>query len=299
MGVDIGTQSIRVALLDLDGRVVASSSTPQEMIIPKLVPWKVWIKSGHAKGLYQGGFEPYFISPPKTRDPEFWEEVSDYTKVTNEVPVDMIHERVDKPIGGMCFAQCPPFWPYLQGRTLSDTAVPLKIYDRSGTSHRYESGGLHGIERVDEFHRIEIIWIGTKEDVISVSEELQLRYDIIFNDILEFEWRKAWVTPWFMAQEGMIGVSEEKEVGTIDFEAVLPYKNDYLEFQNLSVNGDKYPKGFNVKLQRGDELWSGCSGIGFERWAAVFLAQNGLDSDDWPSAFKKYLGDLPEPIEFV
>jgi len=35
MGVDIGTQSVRVSLLDLDGRIVASSSTAQEMITPK------------------------------------------------------------------------------------------------------------------------------------------------------------------------------------------------------------------------------------------------------------------------
>jgi xylulokinase len=35
MGIDIGTQSTRAALLDLEGRVVASSSTPQEMKTPK------------------------------------------------------------------------------------------------------------------------------------------------------------------------------------------------------------------------------------------------------------------------
>jgi len=35
MGIDIGTQSTRAALLDLEGRVVASSSTPQEMMTPK------------------------------------------------------------------------------------------------------------------------------------------------------------------------------------------------------------------------------------------------------------------------
>lgn len=35
MGIDIGTQSTRVALLDLEGRVVASASTPQEMMTPK------------------------------------------------------------------------------------------------------------------------------------------------------------------------------------------------------------------------------------------------------------------------
>lgn len=35
MGIDIGTHSTRVALLDLEGRVVASTSTPQEMMTPR------------------------------------------------------------------------------------------------------------------------------------------------------------------------------------------------------------------------------------------------------------------------
>jgi xylulokinase len=35
MGIDVGTQSTRVALLDLEGRVVASTSTSQEMMTPR------------------------------------------------------------------------------------------------------------------------------------------------------------------------------------------------------------------------------------------------------------------------
>jgi seryl-tRNA synthetase len=265
-----------------------------EMIFPKLVTWDIWKKSGHTKGIYP---EIYYVCPPKTRDPDFWEEVIDHYKVTNEIPLDLIEEKIDKPIGGLCYAQCPPFWNFIQGETLPDEILPIKIFDRSGTSHRYESGGIHGIERLDEFHRIEIVWIGEKEEVMRHSEELQERYKYIFNDILEIRWRKAWVTPWFMAQEGLSGLSEEKEVGTIDYEASLPYNQSWLEFQNLSVNGNKYPKGFNVKIQHG-ELWSGCSGVGLERWASVFLAQKGLEEENWPDPFISKVGELPDVFRF-
>ena len=134
----------------------------REMIFPKLVTWEVWMKSGHAKGVYP---EIYYVCPPKTRDPEYWEEVADYYKVTHEVPTKLIKEKIAEPIGGMAYAQCPPFWMYVTGETLPNDEIPVKVFDRSGTSHRYESGGIHGIERVDEFHRIEIVWIGTKEEV--------------------------------------------------------------------------------------------------------------------------------------
>ncbi|APH39137.1 serine--tRNA ligase [Methanohalophilus halophilus] len=270
----------------------------QEMIFPKLVPWDVWKKSGHAKGVYP---EIYYVCPPKTRDPEYWEEVADHYKVTKEVPTELIKEKIGDPIGGLCYAQCPPFWMYLQGETIPTESFPLKVFDRSGTSHRYESGGIHGMERVDEFHRIEIVWLGTKEQVVKASEELHERYMHIFNEILDLEWRKAWVTPWFMAQEGLAGVSDEQSAGTTDYEAPLPYRGDdgeWLEFQNVSVNGDKYPSGFNVKSQSGDELWSGCSGVGLERWTSAFLAQKGLDPENWPEEFRKRFGEMPEGIKF-
>jgi seryl-tRNA synthetase len=271
-----------------------------EMIFPKMVPWEVWKRSGHARGVYP---EIYYVSSPKTRDPQYWEEVADYFKVTNEIPLELIREKIDDPVGGMCYAQCPSFWPFLQGETISSQSLPVKVFDRSGTSHRYESGGLHGIERVDEFHRIELVWVGDAEQVNKEGQKLTKRYAHIFNDILDLEWRMARVTPWFMAQEGFIGNAADRSVGTVDYEAYMPYRggrkeSEWLEFQNVSVNGNKYPRGFNVKAQKG-ELWSGCSGIGLERWAAAFFAQKGLDIELWPSKFAKIVKILPEGIKFL
>ncbi|MDK2892737.1 serine--tRNA ligase [Methanohalophilus sp.] len=271
----------------------------REMIFPKLIPWEVWKRSGHAKGVYP---EIYYVCPPKTRDPEYWEEVADYYKVTHEVPTKLIKEKIGEPIGGLCYAQCPPFWMFMQGETIPTDEFPIKVFDRSGTSHRYESGGIHGMERVDEFHRIEIVWLGNKQQTIEAANELHERYMHIFNEILELEWRKAWVTPWFMAQEGLEGIAEEREAGTTDYEAPLPYRGEdgeWLEFQNVSINGNKYPSGFNVKSQSGEELWSGCSGVGLERWTSVFLAQKGLNPENWPEEFRKRIGEMPEGISFL
>jgi seryl-tRNA synthetase len=65
------------------------------------------------------------------------------------------------------------------------------------------------------------------------------------------------------------------------------------------VNGDKYPKGFNVKIQSGEECWSGCSGIGLERWTAAFLAQKGFDPAGWPAAVKDRVGTMNEVMRFL
>ena len=280
-----------------------------EMIFPKLTPWEVWMRSGHAKGVYP---EIYYVCTPKTRDPAFWEDIGDYFKVTGSVPVEMIREKIDGPIGGLCYAQCPSFWPFVQGETLGTASLPVKVFDRSGTSHRYESGGIHGIERVDEFHRIEIVWLGTAEQTVAMADELHTAYHRVFEEVLELEWRCARVTPWFMAQEGMVDTGTKtpqaaesgacgcgERVGTTDYEAYLPYSDSWLEFQNVSINGDKYPKGFNVKIQSNEPCWSGCSGVGLERWTAAFLAQKGLDPDGWPDRMKQLVGEPEEIFKFM
>ncbi|WP_197272528.1 hypothetical protein [Methanobrevibacter arboriphilus] len=144
---------------------------------------------------------------------------------------------------------------------------------------------------------MELVWLGTRKETLEMAEEIKEKYKNIFENILELKWRTAWVTPWFMAQEGKKGLSDMEGAGTVDYEAITPYNNKWIEFQNLSVNADKYTKGFNVKSQNNKKLWSGCSGIGLERWTAAFISQHGINIENWPDKFKKYFGKLPLGIK--
>lgn len=268
-----------------------------EMMFPKIVNWSTWKKSGHVLGLYYGGFNPYFFSTPKTADPAYWEEVTDLIKITGEIPKEEIAKRLKAPEGGLSFAQCPPFWPYLEGECISEDSLPIKVFDWSGPTYRYEAGGAHGFERVDELHRIETLWVGTREQVAQITEKLRKKLRFVMEDVMELNMREAWVTPWFMEQKGMVS-DDEPEIGTVDFEAILPYNDKWLEVQNCSNNGDSYPKSFNVKSQK-DELCSGCAGGSFERYLSAFLAQKGFDPDDWPKKFRDYIKKIPEEIKFL
>ncbi len=278
----------------------------QEVISSALVPFDVWMRTGHLQGVAN---EIYYVSEPLTRDEVAWEEFTDLIKITREVPHDVLAKLIDKPRSGMTYAQCPNIYWSFTGRTIAEEDLPVKVFDRMANSFRYESGGRHGIERVDEFHRIEPVYIGTPEQLAELKDQLVERYKHVFNNIMELEWRMAWVSPFYLQQAGRDAGCEPSEAesdrseGTIDFEAYMPYRGprdeaEWLEFQNLSVLGDIYTESFNIKAQRG-ELWSGCSGIGLERWAAVFLAQKGLDPENWPTAFRKYAGEMPAGIRFL
>jgi seryl-tRNA synthetase len=271
-----------------------------EIIESQIVPFNIWLKTGHMEGM-PGEF--YYISEPKSRDVKKWEHFIDLVKITKEIPLNELEKNINLPQAGICYAQCPMIYWSFKGKTISEKSLPILVYDRTAISGRYESGGRHGIERVDEFHRIEPIYIGTKNQLLELRDKLIYRYKHVFNDIFDLEWRMAWVTPWYMQQAGKINDIDEQNTGTIDFEAYMPYRgsrknSEWLEFQNLSIIGDKYIKSFNIKSQK-SELWSGCSGIGLERWTIAFLAQKGVNPDEWPKGFKKYLKNLPQGIEFM
>ena len=272
----------------------------QEVIESHIVPFDIWLKTGHLEGMPG---EIYYVSEPASRDVEKWERFIDLTKIKKTVDVDELQKNILAPTAGICYAQCPVIYWSFKGKTVSEKSLPVLVYDKTAISGRYESGGRHGIERVDEFHRIEPVYIGTKEQLLDLREKLLDRYKHVFNDIFELDWRMAWVTPWYIQQAGKLVETDSQDTGTIDFEAYMPYRGDrknseWLEFQNLSILGDKYITAFNIKSQK-SELWSGCSGIGLERWTTAFLAQKSLDPEKWSNGFKKYLKELPKGIEFL
>jgi len=193
----------------------------EEIIESNIVPFEVWLKTGHLEGMPG---EIYYVTEPVTRDIEKWERFIDLTKITREVPYDVLQKNVSHPTAGICYAQCPLIYWSFKGKTISEKSLPVLVYDKTAVSGRYESGGRHGIERVDEFHRIEPVYIGTKEQLSDLRDKMIERYKHVFNDIFELEWRMAWVTPWYMQQAGKIGDKGTQDTGTIDFEAYMPYR---------------------------------------------------------------------------
>jgi seryl-tRNA synthetase len=274
-----------------------------EVICSNIIPFEeVWKKTGHLEGM---PMEIYYVAEPKTRKVKDWDDFVNKLKIDKEVPFDEYIKMIQwKPLRGLTYAQCPIIYWSMKGRTINGEDLPVKLFERTQNSYRYEAGGRHGIERVDEFKRVEILYIGAPEQVIELKDKIMKIYKNIFDNILDLEWRTAWVTPFYMQHAGDDFKQDygQKVKGTVDYEAWLPFrgsrKSEWLEFQNISIVGDKYSKAFNIKTQKG-ELWSGCSGVGIQRWTVSFLAQKGLDPKNWPKEFKKYLPELPEQTRFL
>jgi seryl-tRNA synthetase len=272
----------------------------REMLFPKFEPWDVPKRSGHAKSIYP---DAYYVMVPKVSNPKEWEEAMDYFRITGEIHKEGIMKKVE-PVGILSYAQCPPFWQFLEGKVVREESLPIKVYDWSGPTYRNEAGGTQGIARVEEFHRAETLFIGSPAQVREIAKKVEDRLTFILDKLLELEIKKYSVVPWWMAQEGEKKMSDKEDegIGTVDFEAYLPYKgerkrSEWLEIQNVSVIGEKYPKAFSVK-STGGELWSGCAGGSFERWICAFLSQKGFEKKNWPDEIGRRV-KLEEEVKFA
>ncbi len=276
----------------------------EEAIFPKMYPVEVGLKTGHLKGTINSIL---FVSFPISYDIAKFEEFIDYISVFKEVKPEMLKDYLEHPKNFLCFAQCEPFYQFLEKEIFNDKDLPIKWFDRSGPSFRWEAGGLKGTERLIEFHRIEVVWLGLPEQVVEIRNQLLEKYEKFMDKALDMEWRWALVMPWYLEHAG-VAKEIEKEIdkpGTIDFEAWLPYKGgrkdekSWLEVGNISIHGNKFTSSFKIKSSRGAELWTGCSGFGSERWLLAFIAQHGLDPSNWPNKIKSYLKKIKFPKSLV
>jgi seryl-tRNA synthetase len=272
-----------------------------EATFPKMYPLEVGLKTGHLKGVINS---MVFASLPKTYNIAEFEPLIDYMYVMDTAPPEEVQKYLEPPSYFLCFAQCEPFYWFFENEILDDAVLPIKWYDMSGPSFRWEAGGLHGIERLVEFHRIEIVWLGKPEHVIDIRNKLMERYEYFLDKVLDLEWRFAWVTPWFYEQAGVVEEKLELDIntpGTIDIEVWVPYKGGrddkkaWLEVGNISIHGTKFTEPFRIKHNRGEILWTGCSGFGSERWLVSLLAQKGFNPDNWPKKFLEYVKKEPFP----
>jgi len=272
-----------------------------EAVFPKMYPLHVGLKTGHLKGVINSML---FASLPKSYNIEEFEELIDYMYVMDDLPPEELQKYLRPPSYFLCYAQCEPFYWFFEGEVLDDSSLPIKWFDASGPSFRWEAGGLHGVERVIEFHRIEVVWLGKPEQVIEIRNRLLERYERFMDEVLDLEWRWAWVTPWFYEQSGVVEERREMDIdrpGTIDFEAYLPHRGpredrkSWLEIGNISIHGTKFTEPFRIRHNKGETLWTGCSGFGSERWVIAFLSQHGFDPENWPSGIRRYVEQEPFP----
>ncbi|MEM1689139.1 MAG: aminoacyl--tRNA ligase-related protein [Candidatus Hadarchaeales archaeon] len=246
----------------------------EEVLLPKLIPLKVMMKMpGYLDNVPEG---MYYVCPPP-RDPEAFEKFKQKIRLKKEIDVIELGKVLKNPAYVLAPAQCEPFYQQFSGKIVKMEELPVKQFDRSGWTYRWEGGGVEGLTRVQEFQRIEAIMLGKPEDIRKIRDEMVER-SVALAEELGMEWRVKVATPFYLREgsEGEVGAA------TYDLEVFLPYNQEWLEVGSYNVHGNKFAKSFRIKEARGREVWTGCCGFGTNRWVVGFLAQHGMEMEKWP-----------------
>ena len=278
------------ALEDVLIELVALPLGFEEMMFPKLISLEVMRRMpGYLDGVPEG---MYYVCPPP-REPEAFEEFKRQFRLRKRVPSEELKRVIGKPDFVLAPAQCEPFYELFSRRRLRVENLPIKVFDRSGWTYRWEGGGAEGIVRTHEFRRIELTFLGKPSDVVKIRDAVRDR-GVEVADELGLEWRLCVATPFYMREGGIEEEpGESAGVATYDLEARLPYKDGWTELGSFNVHRTKFIETFKVREVKGRELWTGCCGFGSTRWVVSFLAQHGFDPKAWPKWVRKRVEPLP------
>lgn len=279
------------ALEDIIIERVASSLGFEEAMFPKLIPLEVMQRMpGYLDGVPEG---MYYVCPPP-REPEAFTDFKQKLKLTKRVAVRELDKVLKAPAYVLAPAQCEPFYEIFSRRRVRLEDLPVKLFDRSGWTYRWEGGGVEGFVRTQEFRRIEFVFLGEPGDAVKIRDEV-LNKSMELLEEMGLEWQLSVATPFYMREGGFeADVSDSSKVATYDLEVALPYKRGWLELGSYNMHRAKFVETFKIKEAKGREIWTGCCGFGTTRWVAGFLAHHGFEPSRWPELVRERIEPLPQ-----
>ncbi len=263
-----------------------------ECMWPKLIPIPVMNKMRYLEGLPEG---MYYCSAPK-RDPELFEKFKQELVINKEVPINLLKDGLKDPSYVLAPAQCEPFYEFFSHEVIDEEELPIKFFDRSGWTYRWEAGGAKGLDRVHEFQRIELVWLGTPMQVEEIRDAT-LRISQDMADEMELEWyTEVGDDPFYL--EGR--KTEERgiefpDIPKYEMRLVAPTQDKGVAVISANIHGTHFIEGFSIKEAHSHRIWTGCTGVGISRWIFGFLAQKGFNNENWPEKIRDKVKTVKVP----
>ena len=181
-------------------------------------------------------------------------------------------------------AVCLHCYPHFGRKTIAkDRPVTLTT---QGRCYRYEGAEQFSPDRLWEFIMRESVYMGNPVFVRDSLKEIET---------LATAWMKriglrAWVQPADDPLSGPDLAFRPPQSTAVKWELriALPASGTSLAAASFNYHGNRYSKPFEIS-EDGNSAATGCAGFGIERLTWGFLAQNGLETKNWPQAVRQEL----------
>jgi len=167
---------------------------------------------------------------------------------------------------------------------LADKPLPdgQLIATAVGNCFRYESINLTSLERMWNFTMREVILVGSKDFVLEKREKGRQYMEQVFERVgLAYRVESA-TDPFFVGEFRKQVAFQSAFQLKYEIRAALPYKDSTLAVGSYNYHQDFFGRNLNIPLPDGSPAHTGCIAFGLERIAFAFLAQYGLDPQNWP-----------------
>lgn len=164
-----------------------------------------------------------------------------------------------------------------------------------GNCFRYESFNLRSLERLWNFTMREIIFVGSKNFVLENREIARQRMAAHLEQIgLAYRVESA-NDPFFIGEFRKQAAFQSAFQLKYEIRARLPFKDSTLAVGSYNYHQDFFGRNLNITLPGASDpsrqpVHTGCVAFGLERMAYAFLAQFGLEPENWPAPLR---GALP------
>jgi len=193
---------------------------------------------------------------------------------------------------GLCLnpAACFPCYPTLSNQRIDGQAVTWQ-----GRVFRYESRNVAGLDRLWEFNVRELVFVGS-EDYVNDCRRAALPLIIELAAHLDLDCMIETATdPFFatvsVAKKFWQQAQEVKNEIMMPIDAGMNGTPRRIACGSINLHGSFFGDRFDIAAGTDEAAFTGCIGLGIERWVLAGFAQHGLAPERWPAAVRNVIFD--------
>lgn len=158
-----------------------------------------------------------------------------------------------------------------------------------GRSFRHESGYARTLERLWDFTIREVVFLGTRQQVLDARERLM---ELIFQFVDELGlagWCEVANDPFFIGSDATTRAWSQRQL-ELKYELRLPWaaRRD-LAVGSFNFHDDFFGRSFHITGEDAAPISSACAGFGLERLSYAVVCQHGYQPERWPPAVRQLL----------
>ncbi|NEW08805.1 hypothetical protein GK047_22675 [Paenibacillus sp. SYP-B3998] len=197
-------------------------------------------------------------------------------------PIELDRNMV-KPNFTMNPSTCYHCYEGLENETLEGDGIVVTAIAKC---HRFESKNHTDFGRLLDFSMREIIFVG-KPDFVKENRLKSIEY----LKELAIEWNvdsmmEVANDPFFTNDFQVKASFQRNQEMKYELRLTIPHVKKSIACSSVNFHSNTFGNAFNIKMGKRNAV-TGCVGFGIERWAFAFLAQYGLDEQQWPATFRE------------